>query len=383
MDGRRTAGRTPLFSLSCTRESLGELRLTQLHLEQGVSDDFARRDDDTLRSRLLIDGEQLGHHVARLGGGGEDVLLRTQSCLPPPLLTLLGSLPRLETARESRLADRLRNDDPLRTVRSCTSFFVRLGLRELGIADALEENLLREAAEIGVVEGDVEVETANGRVQLDGHGEGHDARDVDLVAGKVEVENGPRFRQELGKRDGAFGREVGAVEEDALERWRNHHRRAKRHDALDRRSAARVVAHVEGLEGRVVLEGLADHDEPLRIDAVLAQVENLERAVPLQDLRNVRNAVLPGKACQSTVYPPSSWDRRTRMSLPLTSSVKSAPIRGSPSICLRNLARASLNRKTSRSVIAVDRSCPSCESGGRSVADDDARCRPPSESRCC
>jgi len=63
---------------------------------------------------------------------------------------------------------------------------------------------------------DLDVEAANALVELDGSGERHHARNVDVILDEVQMQE-LRVGQELGQRDGTLGRQVGVVEEEALE----------------------------------------------------------------------------------------------------------------------------------------------------------------------
>jgi len=90
-------------------------------------------------------------------------------------------------------------------------------LRFLGVPHARIQNVPTDARKLFIVGWDIEIETTHDMVRFETFAERHDAREVDVVHGQVEVQEGGGFGEELGEGDGACRGHLGRGEKEAFE----------------------------------------------------------------------------------------------------------------------------------------------------------------------
>ena len=116
-----------------------------------------------------------------------------------------------------------------------------------------------------------DVQAPEGGVATRAGGEAEHADEAEWVACEVQVHEMLCVGQALGEHQGALGGELGVGEDDALESRMHGQSDAQSEYAIQGGSAAGIAAQVQGLEGRVVAQGVGDAGEAVRRDVIVGE----------------------------------------------------------------------------------------------------------------
>lgn len=130
-----------------------------------------------------------------------------------------------------------------------------------------------------------DVQAPEGGVATRAGGEAEHADEAEWIACEVQVHEMLCVGQALGEHQGALGGELGVGEDDALESRMHGQSDAQSEYAIQGGSAAGIAAQVQGLEGRVVAQGVGDAGEAVRRDVIVGERAHAQRAIPAQGRR--------------------------------------------------------------------------------------------------